>query len=166
MLSCVACCQSEHRCSCGVSHLTSSVSADLLPPMIDTMHRDEGGIISKSLIRDDKFFGSTSTLQQQFRESEREKIVAAQKLCTEVGKRSLEDAIALGDIWKKESTYFYEGIPTSIEHINKQTSNRGLPIHRPPAMIKPIEGLEKDWDLHDRYLNLYIEEPSTFLARI
>ena len=155
MLSCVACCQSEHRCSCGVSHLTSSVSADLLPPMIDTMHRDEGGIISKSLIRDDKFFGSTSTLQQQFRESEREKIVAAQKLCTEVGKRSLEDAIALGDIWKKESTYFYEGIPTSIEHMNKQTSNRGLPIHRPPAMITPIEGLEKDWDLHDRYLNLY-----------
>ena len=134
---------------------TSSVSADLLPPMIDTMHSDEGGIISKSLIRDDKFFGSTSTLQQQFRESEREKIVAAQKLCSEVGKRSLEDAIALGDIWKQESTYFYEGIPTSIEHMNKQTSNRGLPIHRPPAMIKPIEGLEKDWDLHERYLNLY-----------
>ena len=155
MLSCVACCQSEHRCQCGVSHLTSSVSADLLPPMIDTMHSDEGGIISKSLIRDDKFFGSTSTLQQQFRESEREKIVAAQKLCSEVGKRSLEDAIALGDIWKQESTYFYEGIPTSIEHMNKQTSNRGLPIHRPPAMIKPIEGIEKDWDLHERYLNLY-----------
>ena len=110
MLSCVACCQSEHRCPCGVSHLTSSVSADLLPPMIDTMHSDEGGIISKSLIRDDKFFGSTSTLQQQFRESEREKIVAAQKLCTEVGKRSLEDAIALGDIWKRESTYFFEGV--------------------------------------------------------
>ena len=41
MLSCVACCQSEHRCQCGVSHLTSSVSADLLPPMIDTMHSDE-----------------------------------------------------------------------------------------------------------------------------
>ena len=152
MLSCVACCQSEHRCQCGVSHLTSSVSADLLPPMIDTMHSDEGGIISKSLIRDDKFFGSTSTLQQQFRESEREKIVAAQKLCSEVGKRSLEDAIALGDIWKQESTYFYEGIPTSIEHMNKQTSNRGLPIHRPPAMIKPIEGIEKDWDLHERLI--------------
>ena len=47
-LSCVACCQSEHRCQCGVSHLTSSVSADLLPPMIDTMHSDEGGIILKS----------------------------------------------------------------------------------------------------------------------
>ena len=155
MLSCVACCQSEHRCPCGVSHLTSSVSADLLPPMIDTMHSDEGGIISKSLIRDDKFFGSTSTLQQQFRESEREKIVAAQKLCTEVGKRSLEDAIALGDIWKRESTYFFEGIPTSVEHMDKQTSGRGLPIHRPPAMIQPVEGLDKDWDLHERYLNLY-----------
>ena len=155
MLSCVACCQSEHRCQCGVSHLTSSVSADLLPPMIDTMHSDEGGIISRSLIRDEKFFGSTSTLQKQFRESEREKIIAAEKLCTEVGKRSLEDAIALGDIWKKESTYFFEGIPTSVEHMNKQTSGRGLPIHRPPAMIEPVEGLDKDWDLHERYLNLY-----------
>ena len=167
MLSCVACCQSEHRCQCGVSRLTSSVSADLLPPMIDTMHSDEGGIISKSLIRDDKFFGSTSTLQQQFRESEREKIVAAQKLCTEVGKRSLEDAIALGDVWKQESTYFFEGIPTSVEHMNKQTSGRGLPIHRPPAMIQPVEGLDKDWDLHERYLNLYrgAISPDTQLIR-
>ena len=22
-------------------------------------------------------------------------------------------------------------------------------------MIKPVEGLDKDWDLHERYLNLY-----------
>ena len=123
--------------------------------MIDNMHSDEGGIISKSFIRDEKFFGSTNTLQQQFRESEREKIVAAKKLCLEVGKRSLEDTVALGDIWKQEGTYFFEGIPTSIKYMNKQTSNRGLPIHRPPAMIKPIKGLEKNWDLHERYLNLY-----------
>ena len=155
MLSCVACCQSEHRCQCGVSHLTRSVSADLLPPMIDTMHSDEGGIISKSLIRDEKFFENTSTLQQQFRESEREKIVAAEKLCLDVGKCSLEDAVALGDIWKQEGTYFFEGIPTAIEHMDKQTSGRGLPIYRPPSMTKPVDGQSRDWDLHERYLNLY-----------
>ena len=102
-----------------------------------------------------QFFGSASTLQQQFRESEREKIVAVEKLCLEVGKRSLEDAVALGDIWKQEGTYFFEGIPTAIEHMDKQTSGRGLPIYRPPSMIKPVEGLSKDWDLHERYLNLY-----------
>ena len=155
ILTCVTCVQSEHNYQCGVSHLTSSVSADLLPAMIDTMHSDEGGIISKSFIRDDKFFGKTSALQQQFRESEREKIVAVEKLCLAIGKRSLEDAVALGDIWKQEGAYSFEGIPTAIEHMDKQNSQRGLPIYRPPSMIKPVEGLSKDWDLHDRYLNLY-----------
>ena len=119
------------------------------------MHTDEGGIISKSLIRDDRTFGKTSTLQAQLRASEHEKLVATEKLCLSVGKRSLEDAIALGDIWKEEGTYSFEGIPTAIKHMDKQNSQRGLPIYRPPSTLKPVEGLNKDWDLHERYLNLY-----------
>ena len=114
MLTCVTCVQSELNCQCGVSHLTSSVSADLLPAIIDAMRADKGGsIISKSLIRDDRAFGKTSTLQEQLRASEHEKLLAAQKLCQSVGKRSLEDAVALGDIWKQEGIYTFEGIPTA-----------------------------------------------------
>ena len=58
-------------------------------------------------------------------------------------------------MWKQEGTYTFDGIPTAIEHMDKQNSQRGLPIYRPPSMIKPVEGLSKDWDLHERYLNLY-----------
>ena len=72
MLTCVSCVQSESNCECGVSHLTGSVSADLLPAIIDTTHTDEGGIIPKPLIRDDRTYGNTSTLQEQFRASEHE----------------------------------------------------------------------------------------------
>ena len=39
--------------------------------------------------------------------------------------------------------------------MDKQNSQRGLPIYRPPSMLKPVERMDKDWDLHDRYLNLY-----------
>ena len=157
MLTCVSCAQSESNCECGIAHLTSSVSADLLPVIIDTMHTDEEGIISKSLIRDDRTFGNTSALQEQFRASEHEKLIAVQKYCQPVGKRSLEDAIALGDQWQQDGEYHFEGIPTPREHMDRQTNPRGLPIYRPPAMLKPIEGFKDDWHIHERCLNFYVE---------
>ena len=75
MLICVTCVQSENSCQCGVAQLNSSVTADLFPVIVDTMRTDSGGIISKSL-RDDRAFGNSSTLQEQFRHAQNENLLA------------------------------------------------------------------------------------------
>ena len=97
-------------------------------------------------------FYSTS---RQSHQSENEKLSATKRFCETTGKRSLEDAISIGDKWDKDFVYNFEGIPAPREHNDRQQNPRGLPIHRPPSMYKTNAGFDKDYQIHDRYLELY-----------
>ena len=149
MLTCAYCTQNELPCACGMSHLCSSVSADLLPAAIENETIDGEHIVAKSLIKDRKTFGDTIADQSLHRQREKEHL-ETRKYCETTGRRSLDEALALGD-----ERYHHDGVPTPEEHMSKQGSLRGLPIYGRQYMYEPHPQLGQDSEIEAKYIALY-----------